>query len=135
MEKKVWVRPEMNTVTFAADEYVAACWKINCNVPGPGWNGTAYLYNESNGQSDLQTDNQTGDELLLQGDLNGCQEWHKGIIRDDAPKANGYWVTEDWEGKKQVYSVFWWIEDLGSKYDYHATLMNKIEWATNPNAS
>lgn len=31
--KRAYVRPTMVGERFVANEYVAACWKINCNVP------------------------------------------------------------------------------------------------------
>lgn len=131
MEKRVWVKPEMNEVAFAADEYVAACYRINCNVPSVGVRGG--LYNESNGTDGLQEDS---DDLLVSGFLTtGCDKWHNGVIRDEAPEANGYWVTNQGTLWEKIYNVFWWKEDLESSSDYHATLMDQVAWETNPNAS
>lgn len=31
--KRAYVRPTMVGERFVANEYVAACWKIECNVP------------------------------------------------------------------------------------------------------
>lgn len=121
--KKSYVRPVMQCEEFAANEYVAACYKINCNVPGRG-----SLYNESNGKPGLQRGLGGDDELYARA--KACNKWHKGVIRDEDPVANGYWVAD---GK--TYDVFWWEEDLGSSIDCHATLIERIQWETNPNAS
>lgn len=34
MEKRTWVKPEMNAVTFAANEYVSLCLLLTCNLMG-----------------------------------------------------------------------------------------------------
>ena len=34
--KREYSKPAMNVEVFEASEYVAACYKINCNVPGSG---------------------------------------------------------------------------------------------------
>lgn len=45
--KRAYVRPTMVGERFVANEYVAACWKINCNVP---W-GYGYMAYRSRGCS------------------------------------------------------------------------------------
>lgn len=128
--KREYVKPVMQGEAFVANEYVAACYKINCNVPGSG-----SLWAETNGQEGLQMSGRNKDTELVRG-AKACNEWHKGVIQDEAPAANGYWVQPGgWFGEDKVDSVYYWKEDLGSPYNYHATMLDKVEWETNPNAS
>ena len=46
--KRAYVRPTMVGERFVANEYVAACWKIECNVP----TGYGYIDNNGHGQFD-----------------------------------------------------------------------------------
>lgn len=124
--KREYSTPVMKVEVFEASESVAACYKIYCNVPGNLWN-KGVLYEETNGKSGLQT-GRGGDTQRAQGW--GCEEWHKGVIRDEPPTANGYWKYNG-----EVLDVFCWKEDLGSTYDWHATLIDKVQWERNPNAS
>lgn len=124
--KREYVKPVMMGEAFVANEYVASCYKINCNVPGTG-----YLWAESNGQEGLQTSLIGGDTRLTYRPLGACNQWHKGIIQGSDPVPNGYWQ----ETNGTVTSVYYWKENLGSASDYHATRMDKIGWETNPNAS
>lgn len=128
--KREYTTPVMECETFVPDEYVAACYRINCNVPGSG-----YLYAETNGEDGLQRTGRNPDRQLT-GIVSACDKWHNGIIRDEAPEVNGYWYEPGFLGwGSETTEVFWWEEDLGSGSDYHATRMDKIEWETNPNAS
>ena len=131
--KMRWEEPRVEIQKFIPNEYVAACYVINCNVPGTGT-----LYAESNGVPGLQTRNNywegyDADRRLI-GGVQACHEWHKGVIQDNAPTANGYWVQSRW-GDDEVTEVYWWRENLGSTYDIHATTIMDQEWETNPNAS
>lgn len=130
---KNYVKPMMESEVFAANEHIAACYVINCNVPGTGT-----LYAESNGVPGLQTignywEGYDADTRLI-GGVQACHEWHKGVIQDNAPTANGYWVQSGW-WDDEVTEVYWWRENLGSAYDIHATTIMDQEWETNPNAS
>lgn len=124
--KREYSKPAMNVEVFEASEYVAACYKINCNVPGSG-----KLWAETNGQEGLQTYGSNKDTQLTFEYYTACNEWHKGVIQGEDPKFNGYWKQKN----GTVTQVYWWEENLGSGIDYHATTMNKINWETNPNAS
>ena len=125
-----YVKPMMDSEVFVANEYVSACYKINCNVPGTG-----YLYAETNGQPGLQRTGHNADKFLV-GPVSACNEWHKGIIQDNPPESNGYWYQPGILGwGSSTTDVYWWEEDLGSSSDIHATRMDKIEWETNRNAS
>ena len=78
--KKEWVEPEILVQQFVANEYVAACYKIKCTTPEK--NSTFYyLYDDTNANGIWDKN----DKLLLNSWLgfHGCNEWHKGVIRDD----------------------------------------------------
>lgn len=130
--KKEYVRPIAIEKSFVANEYIAACYKIKCTTPAKDWgseNGSwTYLYDDTNKNGILDD----GDTLLLHSvGFYGCNKWHKGVILDDAPEANGF--------VKSVFgttkSVYWWKENLGSSSDYHVMVPGKENYETNPNAS
>ena len=124
--KKQYEKPSMSIDMFEANEYIAACYKIYCSVPGTG-----SLWDESNGQPGLQTRGRNPDKKLAGDYLSACNRWHKGVIQGSDPSANGYWRQTN----GAVTDVFCWKERLGSSSDYHATTLNKVNWETNPNAS
>ena len=128
--KMRWEEPRIKVQKFMPNEYVAACYVINCNVPGTG-----YLYAETNGEPGLQSTGRNADEFLV-GPVSACNQWHKGVIQDNPPEANGYWYQPGFMGwDSSTTDVYWWEENLGSSSDIHATTVMNREWETNPNAS
>ena len=127
MEKKIWTRPMAEVETFMANEYVAACWKIKCNVP----NGIGYY--ETNGVEGYQSGNwvQKGDEYIASG--YGCGTYHNGVpgVPDNGPVANAMWYEY---GTERYYPVFYFSTGRGNN-DQHFTKTSSAEWETNPNAS
>lgn len=136
--KKEYVRPVAVEKSFAANEYIAACYKIKCTTPN---NNSSYtkLVDDTNGNGVYDS----GDEVLVASYFTGCGKWHKGVIRDTAPAANGFVVrTENvgsfWnpEIKEVAESVFWWHESLGGHtVDYHVMTPGDENYLSNPNAS
>ncbi|MBQ8617707.1 MAG: hypothetical protein IJ418_09365 [Clostridia bacterium] len=51
MEKMMWAKPELNEVTFAANEYVAACWGVGCNTDQANDWEESHLSNVAKGNS------------------------------------------------------------------------------------
>lgn len=134
--KKRWEDPRIMLEQFVPNEYVAACYKIKCTTPNG--NSTYYeLYDDTNGNGELDN----GDKKIYSNGNGfwGCNNWHKGVIRDSAPTANGFVVREirtPWSPvQKEVKSVFWWSEKLGSSSDYHVMVPGAENYETNPNAS
>lgn len=124
--KRAYVRPTMVGERFVANEYVAACWKINCNVP----DGYGYIDKNGNGWLDF------GDKLLtpkLQI-VHGCHKWHTGVegVLDDGPQANAMWHPSPSVGED--YPVYYWRDGNG-KHDIHFSKVEDAQWETNPNAS
>lgn len=108
--KRAYVRPTMVGERFVANEYVAACWKINCNVP---W-GYGYMDKNGNGHFD------SSDELLTPKNIFG------------GPKQNAMWHPSLSVGKD--YPVYYW-RDSNGEYDIHFSKVQDAQWETNPNAS
>ena len=127
MEKKIWTAPKAEVENFMANEYVAACWKIYCNVPS----GTGYY--ETNGQPGYQEGGYftQGDEYIASG--YGCDEWHGGVpgVSGDGPQPNAMW-QERKTGK--YYEVFHFSTGRGNN-DQHFSKVEDAQWETNPNAS
>ena len=146
MEKMIWEKPQMNEVAFAANEYVAACWSVNCNVPyGKG-------YFETNGESGYQEGTyhkgyydeenheyvpgyyEGGDQFIASG--KGCNKLHEVSGVDAAgPRANAWWQTSAGE----VFEVFY-FQARGDEWgdsNHHFAIVDEehVNWAPNPNAS
>ena len=129
--KKKWVEPEILVQQFVANEYVAACYKIRCTTPNHNdWYNYIYADTNSNGKWD------SPDKKLYEGRFHGCNQWHKGVIRDDAPVANGFVTTGTNPSRNSSAAVFYWYENFGSQYeDIHVMTPGKENYETNPNAS
>lgn len=129
--KREYSKPAMEVEVFEASEYVAACWKINCNVP----NG--YGYKDANGNN---TYDKGIDKLLTPSDRRGnpstvwgCGTWHTGVkgVPDDGPQANAMWHPN--RGGND-YAVYYWRDGNGA-LDVHFSKVSDAKWETNPNAS
>lgn len=116
--RRKYTKPSMSIDMFEANEYIAACYKIKCNVP----NGTGYI--ERNGEDGYQR----GDEYLASG--YGCGVWHVGVQLDAPPTNNAMWDPK--RGKE--YPVFHWTQGNGNS-GHHFSKVSDTQWETNPNAS
>ena len=114
---KKYIKPMMKSESFVSNEYVAACWWVNCNVRL----GRPYV--ESNGKEGLQT-GWGGDTPISMFPVEGCGTKHIGVT--EKPVSNGYHVEND-----KVYEVFAWRDSHG----WHSSYVDSAEWDTNPNAS
>ena len=129
---KAYVKPMMDSEVFVANEYVAACWKINCNVP------TEFGFIDNNGNDKYDR----GDEKLTNDGVYGCDVWHTGVqgVPGDGPKANAMWQPQRWtlfSGYKDdgsAYDVYYWSDGYGQTHR-HFSKVSDAQWETNPNAS
>ena len=128
---KSYVKPMMESEVFAANEYIAACWRINCNVP----TGFGFIDNNGNDQYDR------GDEKLTSDGVYGCGVWHTGVqgVPDDGPTANAMWQPQrgGWFGYKDdgpAYDVYYWSDGYGQTHR-HFSKVSDAQWETNKNAS
>lgn len=128
--KKQWTSPRVLVQAFEANEYVAACYNIKCNVPyGVG-------YYEKNGEPGYQKGGWFGggDERIASGE--GCGIMHYGVpgVPGDGPVANAMW-QESRTGR--YYPVYYW-EQGNSSWGHSSSHFSKVEdaeWEPNPNAS
>lgn len=127
--KKKYKRPMASQTIFQANEYVAACYKIRCTTPN--YNAKFhYLYEDTNKNGVYDQE----DSLVYSNILGfrGCNKWHKGVIKSEAPTANGFVKTR----RGTAYSVFYWKEHLSNdSVDYHVMTPGHENYETNPNAS
>ena len=134
---KKYVKPIMDSEVFVSNDYIAACWKIKCNVPkGTGYYETNGIdgyqdtgYHKVNGQWQWVK----GDDFIASG--TGCGTWHNGVpgVPDDGPKANAMWQ----DTKGNYYEVYHFKQDVhgkGTLSDHFCTLGSE-SYETNPNAS
>lgn len=120
---KSYVKPMMEGEVFVANEYVSACWWVDCNINY----GDVYL--ETNGQDGLQK-NGLNRDTLIGSRVSGCGTIHNGVTEE--PTANGYWVERGLLGTTgTVKDVFSWEDNHG----WHSSYIEKAHWDTNPNAS
>lgn len=129
--KKQWASPRVLVQEFEANEYVAACWKIKCNVP------TGYGFIDNNGNDRYDR----GDEKLTSDGVYGCGVWHTGVqgVPGDGPKANAMWQPQKWgifdyRDDGPAYEVYYWSDGYGQTHR-HFSKVSDAEWETNPNAS
>ena len=127
--KREYVKPVMMGEAFVANEYVAACYKIACNVP----TGFGFVDNNGNKQYDL------GETKLTSDGVSGCGNVHVGVQLDKAPTENAMWQPQKrtFLGLKNygdAYGVFWWSTGNGSNNQHFSKVVD-AEWETNPNAS
>ncbi len=138
--KKEYKKPIMECELFTANEFVAACYKINCKTPrrlGQDNGGWRYLYDDTNKNGVLDK----GDKQLMHyfATFTGCGKEHVGVIMDEAPKVNGFVTSVEKNfiisPSTQQAEVFWWKESLGTSSDYHVMTPGEENYETNPNAS
>lgn len=133
VQKKEWAIPQTFVQQFAANEYVAACWKIKCNVP------SGIGYHETNGFDGYQAPGfkkvdgdwiwVEGDDYIAQG--SGCGTYHNGVESDNGPVANAMWQ----ESNGSYYPVFHFKARVHGALSDHFCTLGSEEWETNPNAS
>lgn len=126
--RKEYVKPSITSEEFVANEYIAACWNIRCNVP------YGYGYYETNGKPGYQSD-----DVYIAGG-SGCKKMHEARGIDAAgPAANAMWQPTDVFGKKvgDPYGVFYFKAkgDHWGDSNHHFCTLDKVNWDPNPNAS
>ena len=130
--KLEWNEPQVMVEGFKPNQYIAACWKINCNVP----TGFGFIDNNENGQYDWRSD-----EKLTSDGVYGCGVWHTGVqgVPDDGPTANAMWQPQrkglmGYRNDGPAYDVYYWSDGYGQTHR-HFSKVSDAQWETNPNAS
>lgn len=123
---KKWTRPIANVQEFAANEYVAMCWKIKCNVP------YGFGFYDRNGDGKYRKE----DDGAKIATGYGCGHYHHGVQSDQGPVANAMWQPTDNRGnaKGAAYPVFM-FKTGNHNNDHHFSKVSDAQWETNPNAS
>lgn len=93
---------------FVPHEYIAACYKVNCNIPT-----SHLLYSETNGVPGLQVKSQNGIEhdkldYSSYSTFWGCGEYHTGVLV--RPERNAYYVTQS------INTVNGWSNTQSAQY-------------------
>lgn len=131
--KKTWEEPKIMVQKFIPNEYVAACYRIKCTTPN-GNESYKNIYADSNNNGVWDSD----DERIYRNEwgFKGCNQWHKGVILDVAPKANGFVTKGKNPSRDASKAVFYWYENLGHQYeDIHVMTPGDENYESNPNAS
>jgi hypothetical protein len=144
---KTWTRPISVGQKFAANDYVAACYRIYCCTPH-GNDSCDRIFADLNGNGvyeagidPIAIQGPTGTELF-----HGCQGYHD--VRGEAiPGINGF-ARVAREEPEMILPVFYWYGDVtdsvkddpmeGSEADFHVADManpNAIVIHDNPNYS
>ena len=129
---KNYVKPMMESEAFAANEYIAACYRIRCTTP-QGNSTFYYLFDDSNDNGIWDSEDKQLYRRLF--GFSGCNRWHDGVIQDNPPEENGFVTRGKNPDRYTAYPVFWWNERLGADSDYHVMTPGNENYETNPNAS
>lgn len=106
LNKRMYIKPVLESETFVPQNYIAACHDINkvykftCDAGGGKW-GIVYL--ETNGDEGLQT-GWGGDQYL--STYHACGTTHEAKATDDF--LDGYYVTSSWLGGTKTTPVKVW---------------------------
>lgn len=128
--RREYVKPVMQSEEFVANEYVAACWKMKCNVP------YGFGYYEKNGVTGYQR----GKDQYIAGGAKGCDEDYvaHGITTSE-PTANAWWqeTTKPQGGgyMDKPIPVFYFYEDSKGHQSHHFSVIGTQEYEKSPNAS
>ena len=128
--RKEYVKPSITSEEFVANEYIAACWNIKCNVP------YGYGYIEKNGIPGYQSGLRNGDQYIASG--RGCNTVHEAKGIDAAgPAANAMWQPTDSLGmdKGDPYGVFYFKAKGQGSSNHNFCTLDAVNWEKNPNAS
>lgn len=124
--KRKYTKPSMSIDIFKANEYIAACWNIKCNVP------YGYGFIDANGDGKYNK----GENKIAEGA--GCGTTHTASgIGSSGPSANAMWQRLNWLGGKKgtAYPVFHWNAKVHGSYSDHFSKVSDAQWEPNPNAS
>ena len=124
--RRKYTKPSMSIDMFEANEYIAACYKIYCNVP------KGYGFNDLNGDGKYKK--KDDGSKIASG--TGCNKVHVGVHLDAAPHENSMWQPTDFwgENKGTAYGVFHWTQGNGNS-GHHFSKVSDTQWESNPNAS
>ena len=128
LNKRMYIKPVLESETFVPQNYIAACgdlnkvYKFKCDAGG-GVSGSVYL--ETNGKEGLQTGWGGGDQYL--SGYHACGSTHEAKTTDDF--LDGYYVTSSLFGGTKVTPVIVWRGPDNDNTHYTENL-NMDSWET-----
>ena len=144
---KTWKLPIAVGQTFAANEYISACYSVLCTTPH-GNKKYTHCYDDINlnGLYDEGIDTVVADIKADFGKdwFKGCNRRHVVVVHGDLPTNNA--VVVDAQGNNPTAPCFYWTGDVLGEFDpekyaldgIHSTDLsdpNNIIFADNPNHS
>lgn len=131
MEKRTWIKPEMNAVTFAANDYVAACgdsgvvYKFICDAAKNfGLNLGGSVYVENNKQEGWQQSGSNKDDYL--GEYHACSAEHEAESTDSFLHG---WFKPSGLIDTDVREVIIWRGEDGNNI-HCTTQLDMSQWET-----
>lgn len=137
MAKKVYGKPLMFAEEFIPQEYIAACYHVDCKTDAD--NGVyrfIYLDTNNNGRLD-RSDEQVYAAWF--GGFTGCGEKHTGVLSDTELHINGFVSTLTARNYEQGYEgyvtpVYAWWSNTGWHVCYNPMAAERQD-ESRPNAS
>ena len=99
-----WNKPRAVAQEFLANEYVSACYSVQCVTPNGNKNSTSLWADNGDGQFD-----ETADTLLAARagyTFTGCNGWVTVIGEEKPSQFNGFVVQNG-----EAIPVYWWDGD------------------------
>lgn len=131
MEKRTWIKPEMNELAFAANDYVAACgdsgtvYKFVCDAAKKGgFNLGGTVYVENNKQQGFQSGGNNQDDYL--GEYHACSATHEASKLDEFLHG---WFKPHGLIDTKAREVIIWRGDDGNNI-HCTTNLNMETWET-----
>ena len=106
---KTWKYPVANAQKFAANEYVSACYSVQCVTPNGNKNSTSLWADNGDGQFDENTDTLLAARAGYT--FTGCNGWITVIGEEKPSQFNGFVVQAG-----EAIPVYWWD---GDTFDHH----------------
>ena len=106
---KNWIVPAANAQKFAANEYVSACYSVQCVTPNGNKNSTSLWADNGDGVFDESVDTLLAARAGYT--FTGCNGWITVIGEEKPSQFNGFVVQNG-----EAIPVYWWD---GDTFDHH----------------
>ena len=119
LEKKDWISPRTNYQEFVPQDFIAACYHVDCKTDARnGW--YLYVYLDSNNNGELDRNDQLVHYTATR--FRGCGVKHTGVISDVDLQYNGFVSilpagTTTWA--QQITRVYVWNQHTLEYGDVH----------------
>lgn len=127
--KKVYTKPVMESEEFVSNEYVAACWTVDCLECGAYDEVYDTKYNE---YLNASTKMEGYDVYTYDGTINGVDPCRSVTETSTPGWVNGFWATVVWT----VLKIWFGAQDEEHEKKYHTIqFSNGYKHTNHPNAS